>query len=272
MNAPSKVEFFDTPYANVEERVLVTIREQTFGEDIGQTSWVTVPEYDTFIPFLRLTAGARVLEVASGAGGPSVYLALRTGCSVTGIDVNALGVAAATEAATRAGVRGRVRFQKGDAARLLPFAEGTFDALLCLDSMNHFPDRSHTLREWRRVLRPGGRAVFTDPVVITGPVTDDELMQRSSIGRFVFVPQGLNEKLIVKAGFDLVSQVDLTQNAARVSERWHDARERFRDDLIRLEGEARFAGVQGFLGAVHRLTRERRLSRVAYLAERPWSS
>jgi SAM-dependent methyltransferase len=272
MTGITKFEFFDKPYAHFEEQVLAAVRAQTFGEDIGQMSWVTVHEYDAFIPFLRLTPGARLLEVGSGSGGPSVYLALRTGCSVTGLDVNANGIAAGTQAATRAGVRGRVRFQRGDAARLLPFAEGTFDALLCLDSMNHFPDRDHALREWRRVLRPGGRAVFTDPVVITGPVTDIELAQRSAIGHFLFVPRGLNEELIVKSGFDLVSQLDLTENAARVSRRWRESREQFREELVRMEGEGQFDGIQDFLETVHRLTAERRLSRVAYLVERGWNS
>jgi SAM-dependent methyltransferase len=49
--------------------------------------------------------------------------------------------------------------------------------------MNHFPDRVKVFQEWRRVLRPGRRAVFTDPVVITGSVTNDELALRSSIKR-----------------------------------------------------------------------------------------
>jgi SAM-dependent methyltransferase len=265
---PQRVDFFDRPYANFAEQVLVAIREETFGEDIGQHSWVTTPEYDEFIRFLQMSPGAHALEVASGSGGPAVHLARRTGCWLTGLDANPHAVAGAVQAAARAGLQDRLKFQVWDATRPLPFGECSFDALLCIDAMNHFPDRAHSLSEWCRVLKPGGRAVFTDPVLITGPVTNDELAQRSSIGLFVFVPRGQNEEMIVKAGFKLVSQLDLTEKAALVSRRWREARARFRDELHNLEGEAQFEGVQKFLGAVHRLTSERRLSRVAYLVER----
>jgi hypothetical protein len=100
-------------------------------------------------------------------------------------------------------------------------------------------------------------------------VTNEEFAQRSSIGLFVFLPRGLNEELIVKAGFRIVSQTDATENAALVSRRWREARQRFRDDLLRIEGEERFEGVQKFLGAVHKLTDERRLSRIAWVVEKP---
>ena len=187
---------------------------------------------------------------------------------MTGVDVNPSGVENAHRAATRACLAERLRFMVTDATRPLPFEDNTFDALLCIDSMNHFPNRSDVLKEWCRVLKPGGRAIFTDPVVITGPVTNEELAARSSIGLFVFVPKGLNEELIVKAGFKLVNQLDATENAALVSRRWREARQRFRDDLLRMEGAENFEGVQKFLGAVHRLTAERRLSRIAYVAEK----
>ena len=262
------VDFFDGAYANFDEQVLGSIREATFGEDIGQNSWVTADEYDGYIGILRLNAHSHVLEVASGSGGPALHLARRTGCWVTGVDTNPSGVRTANALATRGGFAERGRFLVAVATRPLPFEDNTFDALLCIDSMNHFPNRGDALKEWCRILKPGGRAIFTDPVVLTGPVTNEELAARSSIGLFVFVPKGLNEELIVKAGFKLVDQLDATENAALVSRRWREARQRFREDLLRMEGAENFEGVQKFLGAVHQLTAERRLSRIAYVAEK----
>jgi SAM-dependent methyltransferase len=267
MNA--RVDFFDRTYAHFAEELLAAIREAAFGEDIGQHGWSTVDEYAEFIRFLGLKPEVRVLEVASGSGGPAVHLASRSGCTVVGIDVNALGVAAATRAAAQADLQSRLQFRETDATRRLPFADHSFDALLCIDSMNHFPNRLDCLCEWRRVLKPGGRAVFTDPVVVAGPVTHAELALRSSIGVFVFVPRGMNEELIMKAGFNLVSQLDSTENAAVVSRRWREARDRFREQLVPMEGEVQFRGVQDFLGAVQTLTSERRLIRETYFVENP---
>jgi len=264
----ARVDLFYNTYAHFTDRVLARVREASFGEDIGQNSWVTLDEYERFIAWLLLGPASHALEVASGSGGPALYLANQCGCRVTGVDVNSNGIATAVQAARRAGVADRVAFKVADATAPLPFADNRFDAVLCIDSMNHFPDRLQVLREWHRVLKPGGRAVFTDPVVITGPVTNEELAARSSIGSFVFVPRFLNEEIIADAGFRLLRQQDVTENAARVSSRWREARQRFRKELVEIEGGARYEGVQDFLAAVHKLTHERRLSRIAYLVEK----
>ena len=266
---PERVDLFDSTYRHFTEHVLDIVRKETFGVDIGQNSWLTVDEYDRFLSWLRLTAADHVLEVASGSGGPALYVAAAAGCRVTGIDANEQGVATASQMAVRSSQTDRVRFTVADANARLPFDDDSFDALLCIDSMNHFPNRPAVFREWHRVLRDGHRAVLTDPVVITGPVTNDELAMRSSIGLFLFVPPGVNERLIEEAGLHLVRQEDVTSNAAVIAGRWHQARQRHRDDLLTVEGEQRFDGLQRFFAAVHQLTSERRLSRIAYLVEKP---
>jgi SAM-dependent methyltransferase len=264
-----RVDLFDSTYGHFTQDVLAVIRRETFGPDIGQNSWLTVEEYDRFISWLKLQPEQHVLEVASGSGGPALYLADRAGCHVTGIDSNQHGVAEATRAALESEHSHRINFRVADANSPLPFANDTFDALVCIDSLNHFPDRLRVFQEWQRVLLPGRRAVFTDPVVITRPVTNDDLAQRSSIGLFVFTPPGVNEHYIEIAGLKLLRREDVTLNAAVVAGRWHRSRERHREALLAIEGEVRFDGLQKFFAAVHRLTSERRLSRVAYLVEKP---
>jgi len=75
--------------------------------------------------------------------------------------------------------------------------------------------------------------------------------------------------LIESAGFGLLRVLDTTENAARIAERWHQARENSKTELIALEGDGNFEGLQRFLSCVHSLTRERRLLRSLYLMAKP---
>ena len=76
------------------------------------------------------------------------------------------------------GVDGKVSFKVIDASKPLPYAEGSFDAVFCNDSMCHIPGRQSVLEDWRRVLKPGGRIVFTDAMVVSGIVSSEEFATR----------------------------------------------------------------------------------------------
>jgi SAM-dependent methyltransferase len=185
------------------------------------------------------------------------------------VDINEHGVRNARAFAELRGLSERVHFEVIDASRPLPFAAGCFDAIVSNDAMCHIANRATVLREWYRVLRPGGRALFTDAMVITGIVSQEELATRSSIGFYLFVPPGANEGMLRGVGFTVLEVQDVTANAAEVASRWHDARARHREPLVAREGEANFDGLQKFLRCVHTLSVEKRLSRYAYLAEKP---
>jgi SAM-dependent methyltransferase len=263
----NSVDLYNSTYGNFQEQVLAEIRQETFGEDIGQNSWITTNEYDAFYSWLNLSAGNHVLEIASGSGGPALYLAKKFQCRITGLDINEEGIKTANQAALEANIS-NVHFQVADVNQRLPFEDGTFDVVMCIDSMNHFRDRLQSLKEWNRVLKSGRRAVFTDPVVITGPVSNEELAARSNIGFFLFVPLEVTTSLIKEAGFKLLRCEDVTGNIKLTSGRWHASRQKHRDDLIKIEGKERFEGLQKFFSTVHKLTSERRLSRFVFVAEK----
>lgn len=262
-----QVDLYDSTYGNFQEQVLAEIRRETYGEDIGQNSWITADEYETFYSWLDLSVGDHVLEIASGSGGPALYLAKKFQCRITGLDINEEGIKTANQQALDANITG-AKFQLADVNQRLPFGNNSFDAVMCIDSMNHFQDRRGYLKEWYRVLKSGKRALFTDPVVITGPVSNEELAARSNIGFFLFVPLEVTTNMITEAGFQLIRREDVTGNIELTSGRWHASREKHREDLLKMEGEERFAGLQKFFSTVHKLTSERRLSRFVFVAEK----
>jgi len=262
------VDLYNNAYSDFASSAEAAVRRETYGEDIGQTSWLTAEEWLGFADQLEVTAGSDVLEVGSGSGGPAVYLAGARGCRVTGVDINEHGIRTARALAEARGLAGRATFEVVDASKPLPFGAASFDAVVSNDAMCHIAQRQAVLQDWHRVLRAGGRALFTDAMVVTGVVSHEELATRSSIGFYLFVPPGENERLIREAGFDLLGVFDVTENAARLSGRWHEARARYRDALVAREGEANFEGLQRFLGCVHTLSDERRLSRYCYLARK----
>ena len=262
------VDLYNNIYADFSSRAEAAVRHHAFGEDMGQSSWITAGEWLRFADQAQVRTDSHVLEVGSGSGGPAVYLAAARGCRVTGIDINEHGIRNGEKLAEAKGVADRVTLRVADASKPLPFPTATFDAVLSNDAMCHLSNRLEVLAEWHRVLRPGGRMLFTDAMIVTGLVTQEELAVRSSIGWYVFAAPGENERLIGRAGFTLLSSEDVTAAAEAIAARWHEAREQHRDELVAREGDVNFAGLQRFLSCVHRLSLERRLSRFCYLAEK----
>lgn len=263
---------YQQTYGAFAEDVYAAVRHATYGEDFGQYSWHTAKEQARFLAWLDLDPNARVLDVACGSGGPTLRLAQLAGCHVVGIDIQPEGVAAAQAARERAGLTERATFERHDASQPLPFPDASFDAVLCIDAINHLPDRLAALREWRRVLKPGGRLVFTDPIVVTGPLSNEEIATRSAISFFLFVPLEYDDRVLADAGFEVVSREDRTEDIALVAGRWHDARAQQEAVLREIEGDERYTGMQAFMATCARLARERRLSRLAYLARTPASA
>ncbi len=261
---------YDTTYGRFADELYAAIRRETFGEDVGQNSWLTAGELLVFSEWLRLGPSSELLEVASGSGGPALFTAASTGCRVTGVDLHAAGVAAGNRAARERGLAERVRFERADGRERLSFEDETFDAVMCIDSINHLYERGAVLREWHRLVRSGGHILFTDPITVTGLLRREEMVVRSGgMGEFVFTPPGVDERLIREAGFDDVRVEDVSENPARVATAWHGARAQRAAELDELEGAEQNAVMQQFLATVATLARERRLSRVAYVAHRP---
>lgn len=104
---------------------------------------------------------AHVLDIGAGIGGPARYLATTFGCKVTGIDLTPQFVAAANELSALCDLSTFVDFHLADATTL-PFPDGKFDHATCFYVGMNLPDKPSVMAETLRVLKPGGRLIWTE--------------------------------------------------------------------------------------------------------------
>ena len=261
-------DLYNNAYGNYASDPYRQVRIETYGQDFGQTSWVTTEESLEIPQLLGLGPDSSVLEIGCGSGGYALYLAEKLGCHVVGVDINEPGVRSAKELAQTRALGSRARFEQCDVSKGLPFGDQTFDATFSNDVLCHVSGRLHLLAEIFRVLKPSGRMLFSDALVIGGLISAEEIATRSSIGFYFYSPPGENERLLEQARFSQVRTADTTENAARISQKWHDARNKRKEELVAAEGQATFEGLQRFLSCVHTLTSERRLLRYSYFARK----
>jgi len=156
-----------------------------------------------------------VLDICSGMGGPARYLAWKTGCDVTGVDLTASRVAGATELTRVAGLSGSVRFVHGNALDM-PFQDASFTLAIAQESFAHIPDKPRLLAECARVLRPAGRLVFSD-ILHRGHLSAGD-RQRLFEG-MTFTEIATAEEYadqLRSCGMEVVRRVDLTQEWTRI--------------------------------------------------------
>jgi len=108
-----------------------------------------------------LVPGQQVLDVACGTGILARTAADRVGAEggVTGLDLNRAMLTVAER------VRPDLDWRQGD-AQALPFADGSFDRVVCQMALMFFPDRSAAVREMARVVRPGGMVTLMAPATL----------------------------------------------------------------------------------------------------------
>jgi len=268
----SEVNLYDGHYSDHTQAAQTKVRYDTYGGeagDLGQSSWMTVKELDQMMAMAKVTKDTPVLEIGCGMGGTAIYIAKKYGCKVMATELNAHGCETGKKLAAEAGVDKLVSFQVVDGSKPLPFDAGSFAVVFCNDSVCHIPNRAGMLEDWKRVLKPGGYAVYTDAMVVSGSVSSDEFKTRASIGKYYYQATGSNEKAIDHAGLKLVEAIDTSVEASQTAKRWHDARAKYKNELK--EPEQNFLGLQKFIWTVHTLLHEHRLSRYLYVAAKPAS-
>ncbi len=101
----------------------------------------------------------RVLDAGCGIGGSSRLLAKEFHCWVTGLDLSDVFIECAVFLTTHTGLEEKIEFQEGSVIDL-PFEDHSFDAVLCQHILMNIEDKNAAVKEFYRVLKPGGKLVL----------------------------------------------------------------------------------------------------------------
>jgi cyclopropane fatty-acyl-phospholipid synthase-like methyltransferase len=195
-----------------------------------------------------VTAGADILDVGCGTGGPACHLA-RLGARVTGISTSEEGIAQASARARRElepTVTGTVAFQLADGMDN-GCADRSFDIAWVLESSHLMRDRGRLISECIRVLRPGGRLTLCDLMLQRAMPFDEvrRLRQPLEVLRWAFGDARMEsrEGYVQRAqscGLQVDHDLDLTEETRPTFVRWRENAERHRDAVLGAVGEEGF--------------------------------
>jgi ubiquinone/menaquinone biosynthesis C-methylase UbiE len=191
--------------------------DETFGDDYlhfylpALTEQRNRREAEVISRLLALKPSERVLDAPCGHGRISALLA-EAGQHITGIDASAMFLdVARADAATR-GLA--IEYRPGD-LRSLPVDDGVFDAVVCwFTSFGYFDDDDNdvVLREFRRVLRPGGRLLIET-------MNRDGFIRRFTSAPFAYVERVGDDMMIDQSIFDPISgRIETDRTVARDGE------------------------------------------------------
>lgn len=109
----------------------------------------------------HLGAGQRVLDIGSGYGGLARALAQRFDCHATGLNISEVQNAYGRERTADANLADKVDIAWGNFEDM-PFEDASFEVVVSMDAMLHSGHRERVVAEAARVLKSGGRFLFTD--------------------------------------------------------------------------------------------------------------
>jgi ubiquinone/menaquinone biosynthesis C-methylase UbiE len=159
---------------------------------------------------VKLNSNHKVLDVGSGVGGASRYLASEYGCQVTGIDLSDEYCRVAQSFADRLGLASHVTYRQGGALDM-PFEDNSFDVVWTQHAAMNIADKPKLYSEIARVLRPNGHFAMYD--VLAGPVSPIHYpvpwATDSSIS-FLATPDKLRE-LLEASGLNIINWRDTSE-------------------------------------------------------------
>ncbi len=167
-----------------------------FPEEFGHISFTTLPELRRMARELSLGPRDTLVDLGCGMAGPALWMARETQASVIGIDASRVATEHAGARAKALGLDGRTRFVVGSYAAT-GLEAGSVDGAMSEDAIQYAPDKQAAMSEAARILRQGGRFVFTVYELDRERAADLPILGTDPVGDY--------RPLLTEAGFSVES-------------------------------------------------------------------
>ena len=179
-----------------------------FPAEFAHIGFLTLSEAQRLLTLLALGQDDVVVDVACGTGGPGLWVAQQSSACLIGVDPSPAGLAFARERAARTGLGALSRFEQGS-------FEGTgqpassANVVMSIEAFQYAPDKRACLREFARILQPGGRLGLVCFEVDPAKTKGIPIMGADPVADY--------RPLLESAGFDVVAYEETPGWAERVT-------------------------------------------------------
>jgi len=185
------------------------IERQVCGCDYGGNSWTTRKQADELTRLLGLDVDTKLADLGAGTGWPALYMAKKSGCNATLVDLPEISVRIAEERSRNGGLSNRVTALVADAAEL-PLADASFHAISHSDLLCCLVQKQKVLNECRRIICRDGRMAFTVISIVSG-LSDIDHVRALADGPEFIETQDDYATLLERTGWVLEDHIDLTR-------------------------------------------------------------
>lgn len=159
----------------------------------------------------HLRPGRLVLDLGSGYGGPARYLAARHDCRVVALNISGVQNRRHRAINLAGGVGDSIDIVTASFEDI-PFGARVFDLVWSQDALSHSDDQAGVLSEIRRVLKPGGRLIFTDLMAADGTSFETLRGALSRTGAQSLPTPGRYRAQLAELGFAGIEFTDYSQH------------------------------------------------------------
>ncbi|MCP3922148.1 MAG: methyltransferase domain-containing protein [Desulfobacterales bacterium] len=131
-----------------------------YNEEIEPGGYIGMGELKYIADHLCIENGQSLIDLGCGRGGPGMWIARETKCSLTGVDISAVGIDHCKKRAIDFDLNGQTNFYVGDICRTEK-SDSSYDGAISIDTLVLVSDKLAAIKEVKRILKPNARFILT---------------------------------------------------------------------------------------------------------------